>query len=132
MYSFEAKYKKGGVYCGHFTPSGAMVVPVNEKGEWEINGWTFHYNGWTPDAFDQGTYVRDDATQQNLKPNSRRESLDVNVLRKHSCDADCVRDDPLFFYQLLFPFCPPETSGITDDNQMPYYSHLANFTMSML
>ena len=57
LYSFEAKYKKGGVYCGHFTPARAMVVPVNEKGEREINGWRFHYNGWTPDAFDVGTYV---------------------------------------------------------------------------
>jgi hypothetical protein len=128
LYSFEAKYKKGGVYCGHFTPAGAMVVPVNEKGEREINGWRFHYNGWTPDAFDVGTYVRDDATQQNLKPDSRRGSLDVNVLRKHGCDADRVRSDPLFFYQLLFPFCPPETSGIENDDRMPYYSNLAIFT----
>jgi hypothetical protein len=70
LYSFEAKKKKGEVYCSHFTPAGAMVVPVNEKGEREINGWTFHYNGWTPDAFDQGTYVPDDSTQQNLKPDS--------------------------------------------------------------
>ena len=116
LYSFCPKYKTGSVYSGHFTPAGAMVLPVNEHGERELNGWRFHYQGWTPDAFDKSTYVRGEATQHDLKPDSRKGSLDANILRKHGCDADRVRDDPLFFYQLLFPFCPPESSGIEDDS----------------
>jgi hypothetical protein len=128
LYSFCPKYKTGSVYSGHFTPAGAMVIPANEHGERELNGWRFHYQGWTPDAFDKSTYVRGEATQQDLKPDSRKGSLDANILRKHGCDADRVRDDPLFFYQLLFPFCPPESSGIEDDSRMPYHSHVAIFT----
>ena len=128
LYSFCPKYKTGSVYSGHFTPAGAMVLPANEHGERELNGWRFHYQGWTPDTFDKSTYVRGEATQHDLKPDSRKGSLDANILRKHGCDADRVRDDPLFFYQLLFPFCPPESSGIEDDSRMPYHSHVAIFT----
>jgi len=127
LYSFCPKYKTGSVYSGHFTPAGAMVLPVNEHGERELNGWHFHYQGWTPDAFDKSTYVRGEATQ-DLKPDSRKGSLDANILRKHGCDADRVRDNPLFFYQLLFPFSPPESSGIEDDSRMPYFSNVAIFT----
>ncbi len=33
-----------------------------------------------------------------------------------------------FFYQLLFPFCSPEMSGVEDDCCMPFFSHVALFT----
>ena len=128
LYSFGPKYKAGSVYAGHFTPAGATVLPPNEHGHRELNGWRFHYQGWTPDAFDRSTFVRHGATQQDLKPANRKGSLDVDVLKKHGCNADRVRDDPLFFYQLLFPFSPPESSGIVDDSRMPYYSHVAILT----
>jgi len=128
LYSFAAKYKKGSEYLGHFTPAGAKVVPADADGQRVVQGWRFHYSGWIPDDFDKTTFVRDDATQQDLKPISRRGSLDVTVLRKHGCDADRVRDDPLFFYQLLFPFCPPDRSGIVDDGRMPYFSHISMLT----
>jgi hypothetical protein len=49
-------------------------------------------------------------------------------LKKHRCTTDRVRDDPFFFYQLLFPLSPPESSGIEDDSQMPYFSHVAILT----
>jgi hypothetical protein len=62
LYSFCPKYKTGSVYSGHFTPAGAMVLPANEHGERELNGWRFHYQGWTPDTFDKSTYVRGEAT----------------------------------------------------------------------
>jgi hypothetical protein len=91
LFSFCPKYKTGSVYSGHFTPAGAMVLPVNEHGERELNGWRFHYQGWTPDVFDKSTYVRGEATQQDLKPDSWKGSLDANILRKHGCDADRVR-----------------------------------------
>jgi hypothetical protein len=92
LYSFCPKYKTGSVYSGHFTPAGAMVIPANEHGERELNGWRFHYQGWTPDAFDKSTYVRGEATQQDLKPDSWKGSLDANILRKHGCDADWVTE----------------------------------------
>ncbi len=79
----------------HFTPAGATVLPPNEHGHRELNGWRFHYQGWTPDAFDRSTFVRQGATQQDLKPANRKGSLDVDVLKKHGCNADRVRDDPL-------------------------------------
>jgi hypothetical protein len=132
LFSFDAKYgtEKGKLrkYLGHFTPALAKVVPPDETGNREVQGWKFHYNGWKPDEFDRQTYARGDASAMNLKPESRRGSLDVNVLKKHGCDGSRVRDDPLFFYQLLFPFCDPELNGIEDDCRMPYFSHVANCT----
>ncbi len=81
-----------------------------------------------PDEFDQKTFVRDGASQQDLKPLNWRGSLDVDVLKKHGCTTDQVRDDPFFFYQLLFPLSPPKSSGIEDDSRMPYFSHVAILT----
>jgi hypothetical protein len=52
----------------------------------------------------------------------------VDVLKKHGCTTDRVRDDPFFFNQLLFLLSPPESSGIEDDSQMPYFSHVAILT----
>jgi hypothetical protein len=125
LYLLGPKYKTGSVYSGHFTPAGAMAQPANEHGERELNGWHFHYQGWTHDAFDRSIFVRHGATQQDLKPANRKGSLDVDVLKNHGCNADWVRDDALFFYQLLFPLSPPESSGIEDDSRMPYYSNIA-------
>ncbi len=99
LFSFEAKYgtEKGKrKYLGHFTPALAKVVPPDENGNREVQGWKFHYNGWKPDEFDRQTYARGDASAMNLKPESRRGSLDVNVLKKHGCDGSRVRDNPLF------------------------------------
>ncbi len=56
---------------GHFTPGLAKVVPCDEARNWVIGRWKFYYNGWMPDEFDHQTYVRDDASQLNLKPESR-------------------------------------------------------------
>ncbi len=116
LYSFASKYKTGNFYSGHFTPAGAMVLPANQQCQLELKGWCFHYQGSTPDEFDQKTFVRDGASQQDLKPLNWRGSLDVDVLKKHGCTADWVRDDPFFFYQLLFLLSPPESSGIEDDS----------------
>jgi hypothetical protein len=52
----------------------------------------------------------------------------MDVLKKHGCTADRVRDDPFFFYQLLFTLSPPESSGIEDDSRMPYFSQVAILT----
>ncbi len=57
LYSFAPKYKTGNVYSGHFTPTGAMVLPANQHGQQELNGlhlgkswwlssysWSIHHN----------------------------------------------------------------------------------------
>ncbi len=72
----------------HFTLVMVMakVVPFNDEGVREINGWTFYYTGWTSNKFDEATYVHDDATQLDRKPKSSRGCLDVAILKKHGCD----------------------------------------------
>ncbi len=62
LYSFAPKYKTGNVYSGHFIPAGAMVLPANQHGQQELNGWRFHCQGWAPDEFDKKTFVRDGAS----------------------------------------------------------------------
>ena len=74
-------------YEGHFTPAGAKVVPTTPDGSREIGGWTFHYNGWKADEFDKATFVRDDASHGNLKPESRKGRLDVDILKKHGLNV---------------------------------------------
>ncbi len=91
-----------GISLLHYTPALAKVVPPDETGSREVQGWKFHYNGWTPDEFDHQTFVRDDPSTMNLKPESCRGSLDVNMLKKHGCNGMHVWDDPLFFTNSYF------------------------------
>jgi hypothetical protein len=120
LYSFEPRHgvvkekAKKGVdgkkqkamheYLGHFTPALEKVVPCDEAGNRVIGGWKFYYNRWMPDEFDHQTFVRDDASQLNLKPESCHGLLDVNVLKKHGCNADRIRDDLLFLTNFSFHF----------------------------
>jgi len=78
--------------------------------------------------FDVHTYVRAGARFGDLKPESRKGCLDINVLRKHGLNAERMRHNPLFFYQLLFPFCAPSDSGVADNHRMPNYSNVSVFT----
>jgi hypothetical protein len=50
------------------------------------------------------------------------------VLRKHGLNAEQMHHDPLFFYQLLFPFCAPSDPGVAKDHRMPFYSNVSVFT----
>ena len=120
-YMFQPKYDKG-QYKGHFTPTGAKVVPPNgPEGKRSINGWDFHYNGWTPDEFSQGTYVRFPATAENIKPPERVCHLNTELLKKHGINTNTM-NSPIHFYQLLLPICDPTKSGIVDDGRMPFYT----------
>jgi hypothetical protein len=67
-------------YVGHTTPAGAKVVPPNDDGIREINGWKFYYLGWQLDDFDATTFVRGTATRDNLKPADRKGCLDADRL----------------------------------------------------
>jgi hypothetical protein len=123
--SYHPKTKK---YDGHTTPSGAHVVPPDELGNRKMDGWEFHYKNWKAEEFDENTYARTGAKFGDLKPESRRGCLEANVLRKHGLTAEQMRHDPLFFYQLLFPFCAPSDSGVAEDHRMPFYSNVSVFT----
>ncbi len=129
LFSFRPKYDNSKKkYLGHFTPAGAKVLSANAAGQRTIDGWQFHYNGWFHNDFDKGTYVRGEATQDNIKPSSRRGSLDVNVLKKHGLTAQRVAHDPLWFFQMIFPLCQTTNSKIEDDNRMPYFTQVTWYT----
>ena len=123
LFSFAARHHSSTKrYEGHYTPANAKVLPPNAAGIRTVDNWEFFYNGWTAGEFEKSTYVRDDAVYGKLKPSSRQGSLDGDILRKHGLTAERMMNDPLFFYQLLFPFCVPSKSGIVDDDRMPYFS----------
>ena len=81
-----------------------------------VSYWTFFYRGWTVGNFEKRTFARGDAEQGNLKLLNRKGSLDADVLQKHGLTTDWMMNDPLFFYQLLFPFCDPSKSEVENDN----------------
>ena len=128
-YAFAPKYVKQ-KYTGHYTPANAKVVPENENGDREMGGYKFHYNGWSPDAFDASTFVQGDATRADMRRKSRLGSLDVEVLKKHGLTLDRLRNEPLFFLQLLLPICNPKLSGIDGDDRIPYFTHVCACTNS--
>ena len=129
LFSFGPRYNQSKKeYIGHFTPTGAQVVPADDDGFRLKEGWEFHYNGWTTDDFDDDTYMRSGAIEGNLKPQSRGGFLDVDVLTKHGLTADRVKRDPLFFLQMLLPIMPPSDSDIANDHRIPYFSNAAIFS----
>ena len=127
LWSFAPKFNKK-KYIGHYTPAGATVVPENAQGKRIVNGWEFHYDGWSHDIFDQTTYARTGATKADIKPKTRRGSLDTTLLKTHGLNKERVNRDPLFFFQLLFPIADPSKTGVENDNRMPYFSHVAQCT----
>ena len=127
LYSFVPRYVKD-KYIGHYTPTGAQVAPPNSDGSRVVDGWQFHYNGWKHNVFDAKTYTRMGATPGNLKPLSRAGCLDVDVLKRHGLTAIRVRDDPLFFFQMLFPIMSPSESGVDRDHRMPFFFNVAMLT----
>lgn len=128
LWSYAPKFNNKKKYIGHYTPAGATVVPSNAQGKRMMNGWEFHYDGWSQAIFDQSTYARKGATKADLKPKTRRGSLDQELLRKHGLNKERVNRDPLFFFQLLFPIADPSKTGVDNDNRIPYFSHVVQCT----
>ena len=128
-FTFQPRYTDSGrgEYKGHYTPTGARVVPEDGEGNRKAGGFTFYYNGWQADEFDKETFVRGSATKENLKPPDRKATLDVEMLKMHGMNKDRMAD-PLFFLQLLLPICDPKKSGIPDDKRMPYFTQVERFT----
>ncbi len=68
MVTFQPRYDTKKSYLGHFTPTGAQGAPANPNRERVVDGWKFHYNGWSPTAVEMETYARKGADGMNLKP----------------------------------------------------------------
>ena len=86
------------------------------------------YRGWKPDEFDAATFCRGTATKDCLKPADRKGFLDANRLQQLGLTAERMKCDPLFFLQLLLPFCDPKRSGVDGDGRMPFFTNASIYT----
>ena len=126
-----AKYDKQKKFISFKTPAGATVIPKDPTGKRVKNGWEFFYDGWKPDTFDEGTYVRGNATRENLKPSDRASSLDVEYLKKFGCNKKTVKDrNFLWFLNILLPVHETDETGVEDDERMPFFAWVARYTNS--
>jgi hypothetical protein len=123
MFTFTPVYSNN-EYNFHSSPTGARVVTADKTGKQCIKGWEFHYQIWKAEKFNKETYVRTGASLGNLKPGSRKECFDVEVLRWHGLTPDQVCNDQMFFYQMLFPFCNLSEFGVESNHRMPYFSNI--------
>ena len=79
---------------------------------------------------------RDGATRgDNLFPESRKGSLDKDMLIKLGLNPDRMKDDlgrpdALFFFQLLLPICDPAQSGVVADPRKGFYHEVAAMSNS--
>ena len=129
---FQPKWTKSkqGIkkYAGHYLPTGAIPVPVGPDGSRKCGAWEFHYKG-----FDNGnsTSYRRGATTSNLFPKEMEGALDAEILEKLGLTEKRMKEvDPLFFFQLLLPFCDTSKSGIPNDPRKSYYTECSKFTNS--
>lgn len=127
-YCFQPKFasrSNTSEYKHHAMPTGAVPVPKDANGKRKINGWEFHYNGWSnPDA-----PYRRGATAANLFPKEMDGNLCPKTLKKLGLtEAKMVDLDALFFLQLILPICDVLKSGIIDDPRLNYYYDVERFT----
>jgi hypothetical protein len=95
-----------------------------------MNGWEFHYKNWKAEEFDEKTYARTGAMFGDLKPDSRKGCLDVNVLRKHGLNAERMCNGPLSFTNCYSLFVLPLTKVllmITACHFIPTFACLPTF-----
>ena len=107
-YSYQARHNRSNQYKGHFSPTGATVVPEVD-GSRAHNGWDVTYDGsWETSA---DTPHRHGAKAGNMIPEERVGQLDGEYLKKMGLTKDRMEEgDALFFYQLLYPLQNPARS----------------------
>ena len=88
--SFVFAKIQGWQILGYFTPSGAKVVPKHTEGNRGLDGFKFHYSGWTEDEFGDSAYLRGETRLGDLEPEIRKGCLDVNVLERHELTTEHV------------------------------------------
>jgi hypothetical protein len=113
-------------YKKHSVPTGATTpVPADAEGKRSHSGWEFHYKGWTGD----GNVHRSGASHDNMFPDSRKGSLDADVLRKLGLTKKRMDEkDALFFFQSILHICKPGNSGIDGDPRRSFYSEAETFS----
>ena len=121
----DAKYK----YIKHELPTGCTPVPM-KNGKREVNGWNFFYRGWKSQKCPN---ARNGAAPDQLFPDSRKSSLDIDLLINLGLNNERMvgpdgLPDALFFLQLILPICDPARSGVTSDPRKAFYSEVTNFT----
>ena len=107
--SYNAKTKK---YEYHTTLTGAHVVPANNRGKQIHNDWEFHYQDWIGTTFDHKTNSQMGAKFGDLKPDSRKGSLNASMLRKHGLTPERMCSDPTFFTSCFFLFAHRPTQAL--------------------
>ena len=125
-FTFRPVFASKGEYVHHALPTGATPVP-EVNGKRTAGNWDFFYDGWS--GVGGGNLHRSGATSQNLFPESRKGSLDGDVLKKLGLTSARLQNrDALFFYQLLLPICDPKRSGIDGDPREGFYSEAERFS----
>jgi len=120
----------GGV--GDALRTGATPVSPDADGNRQINDWQFRYEGWSqlPDE----PICRAGATRTGMFPESRKGSLDKDVLSRLGMTADRMSNeqgltDALFFYQLLPPICDTKKqSEVTNDPRKSFYYDVSKYS----
>jgi len=122
---YQARYIAG-KYKGHFSPTGATVVPPDDGGKRTVDGWDVTYGPWTSSC---DAPYRNGAKKDNIIPAERKGGLDGGKLKTMGLSKERMKNnDAAFFHQLLFPFCDPSQSGIPNDSRTPYYKSVQRFS----
>ena len=129
-FCYRPRYKKQDnklKYWRHTLPAGAIPARPDENGNRTINGWDFHYKGWSGGSI-EGLY-RAHTFNNDLFPETRNGYLDADMLRRMGMSKKRATNlDALFFYQLLLPICDVSKSGVEDDQRMPFYSKVEEWS----
>jgi len=141
------------VYKHHCLPTGCQPVEKNNDGKRVVNRWEFHYQGWfgsdtnaqlaaskdTATDSDESNSIKENETSSNMHriginndnlfPESRLGCLDTDKLKKLGMAQHILnKKDFLFFLQLVLPLGDPEKSGVEEDERLPYYSKVEQWS----
>ena len=123
-----------GDYVDHQLPTGATPVP-EANGRRTAGGFEFFYKGWQKEV----PNLRSGATRDNMWPDNRKGSLDVNILKHLGMTKDRMFDpegdnnepDALFFHQLILPIHSIDNNKVLTverDPRKPFYSNVARWS----
>ena len=131
-FTFQPKFDKASKYKYHALPTGATPVKPDSEGKRICGDYEFFYDGWkkpTVDADgDPWPAFRHGASKENMFPESRKGSLDADVLKSLGLTKERMLEadgspDALFFWQLLLPI--HNVKDIPADPRSPFYTEVA-------